>query len=453
MRRLLLALPAVAVGIVLWAVLTAGWARPVDVARVVGGPTRGSTTLSWLLSIEHQDEGQRRPSSERPIRLELQAGTLRAAWSGRTDRSGYAEARIELARALELDPSVRIEATDTGTILAEGAAALTGENWRQGARQRGGWLPGQQHGELWLRVAPAEGTLAVPFSTELVIEVTSGAALGSAPGGLMSGAQPAAGIPIALELSGAERTSGVPLLETGADGRARVGIRPLEHAVVLRAWVPGAASAAPARGQWYGALPVTPGALHAALAGSRLVVRSPIARDHAFVSLVDRQRRLAGYSLELSPDSDGGASASLELAPELLARVANEALFAVVSSEPDKRSASAVGWPLQPNAQPALTFDVADRLLLDGSDGVRARERQARLERRQIAAALLALVGSLMLGVFAHELRRPRSASGAAPPDPTTELVFTPQRWWIILALGCLLCGVVLLTYFGLLQR
>jgi len=451
MRRLLLALPAVAVGIVLWAVLTAGWARPVDVARVAGGPTRGATTLSWLLSVEHLDEGQRQPSSERPIRLELQAGAVRAAWSGRTDRSGHAEARIELARALERDPWVRIEATDTGAILAEGAAALTQEDWRQGARQRGGWLPGQQHGELWLRVAPTEGTLAVPFSTELVIEVTSGAALGSAPGGLMSGAQPAAGIPIALELSGAERTSGAPLLETGADGRARVGIRPLEHAVVLRAWAPGATSAAPARGQWYGALPVTPGALHVALAGSRLAVRSPIPRDHAFVSLVDRERRFAGYSLELSPDSDGGASASLELAPELLARAANEALFAVVSSEPDKRSASAVGWPLQPHTQPALTFDVADRLLLDGSDGVRERERHARLERRQLAAALLALVGSLMLGVFAHELRRPRSAS--APQDPPAELVFTPQRWWIILALGCLLCGVVLLTYFGLLQR
>ena len=455
MRRLLLALPAVAVCIVLWAVLTAGWARPVAVARVVGGPTRGTATASWLLSVEQVDQGQRQPSPEQPLRLEARAGAQHAVWTGRTDRSGHAEARLEFGQPLEQDPWLRIEATDTGAILAEGSSALTGENWRNGVRQRGGWLPGQQQGELWLRVAPAEGTLAVPFATELVIDVTSGPAVGAAPGGLVSGGQVAAGVPIALELTGAERTSDLTPLKTAADGRLRVGIRPLEHAVVLRAWAlaPGSSEARASRGQWYGALPVTPGALHATLAGSRLSVLSPIPREHAFLSLVDREQRLAGYSLELSPDSDGGASASLELAPELLARVTQTEVFAVVSSAPDKRSASAVGWPLQPRVQPALTFDVTDQLLLDGSDAVLQRERQTRRERRELAAALLALVGSLMLGVFAYELRRPRATSITPLSEPTAELVFTPQRWWIGLALGCLLCGLALLSYFGLLQR
>jgi hypothetical protein len=455
MRRLLLALPAVAVGIVLWAVLTAGWARPVAVARVVGGPTRGTATASWLLSVEHVDQGQRQPSPEQPLRIEARAGALHAVWTGNTDRSGHAEARLDFARPLEQDPWVRIEATDTGAILAEGTSALTGENWRNGARQRGGWLPGQQQGELWLRVAPAEGTLAVPFATELVIDVTSGHAVGAAPGGLISGGQVAAGVPIALELTGAERTSDSARLETGADGRVRVGIRPLEHAVVLRAWAlaPGSSDAQAARGRWYGALPVTPGALHAALAGTRLTVLSPIPRERAFLSLVDREQRLGGYSLELSPDSDGGASASLELTPELLARVTQTAVFAVVSSEPDKRSASAVGWPLQPRVQPALTFDVTDQVLLDGSDTVLQREHRERLERREIAAALLALVGSLMLGAFAYELRRPRASARTLDSEPTAGLVFTPQRWWIGLALGCLLCGLALLSYFALLQR
>jgi hypothetical protein len=215
----------------------------------------------------------------------------------------------------------------------------------------------------------------------------------------------------------------------------------------------GAPDAQASRGQWYGALPVTPGALHAALTGARLSVRSPIPRDQAFISVVDRERRLAGYSLELQPDGDG-ASASLELAPELLGRATREALFAVVSSEPDKRSPSAVGWPLQPgSAQPALTFDVADQLLVDGTDSVLQRERQGRLQRRQIAAALFALVGSLMLGAFAHEVRKPRSASRVHASDLTTELVLLPQRWWIGLALACLLGGIAALTYFGLLQR
>jgi hypothetical protein len=194
--------------------------------------------------------------------------------------------------------------------------------------------------------------------------------------------------------------------------------------------------------------------LHAALDGARLSVRSPIPRAEAFVSLVDAQQRLAGYRLELLPDGDGGASASLELAPELLGHAKREAVFAVVSSEADKRSPSAVGWPLHPSSEaPQLTFDVADQLLVDGTDSALQSEREERLRRRQIAAALFALVGSLMLGAFAHEVRRPRTTSRRLASEHTAELVLAPQRWWIGFALACLLGGFAALTYFGLLQR
>jgi hypothetical protein len=448
MRRLLLALPAVAVGIVLWAILTAGWARPVVVARVVGGPTRGSSSASWLLSVEQIDGEQRSPLPDLPLRLQVQAGALRADWTGRSDRSGHAEVLIELAQPLAVDPWLRIEQSDSGLVLAEGTLALTVENWRTGAQQRGGWLPGQQHGELWLRVAPARGTLAVPFATELAIEVTRGPAASTAPGGLAFGALPAADVALELELSGAERTSSAPP-RTGADGRTRVGIRPLEHAIVLHVTARGPGSS----GEWYGALPVTPGALLATLEGTRLRVDSPIPRERAFVSLVTAQQRLAGYSLELSADAEGGAGASVELGPPLLGRLATQAVFAVVSSEPDKRSPSSVGWPLRSDgAQPALSFDVADQLLLDGRDGVLERESAARRSRRRIAALLLALVGSTMLVGFAQQIRqRPRPARAHAARGE--ELALAPQRGWVGLALGCLLLGVAALAYFGLLQR
>jgi hypothetical protein len=208
MRRLLLALPAVAVAIVLWAVLTAGWAQPVEVARVVGGPTRGSTSLSWLVFVERLEAGRRSPSPLRALRVSARAGAQSASWAGQSDRSGLAEVRLELARPLDSDPAVRIETAD-GALLAEGVAALSGENWRSAAHRRGGWLPGQQlagpaGSELWLRVAPAEGTFAVPFASELIIEVTRGPALGAASRGLLSGAQPVSGAELALELSGAE---------------------------------------------------------------------------------------------------------------------------------------------------------------------------------------------------------------------------------------------------------
>jgi drug/metabolite transporter (DMT)-like permease len=113
-----------------------------------------------------------------------------------------------------------------------------------------------------------------------------------------------------------------------------------------------------------------------------------------------------------------------------------------------------VGWPLHPGSEPPqLTFDIADQLLIDGTDSVLQGERAERLRRRQIAAALFALVGSLMLGAFAHEVRRPRTASSLPGPEPTAELVLAPQRWWIGFALACLLGGFAALTYFGLLQR
>jgi hypothetical protein len=450
MRRLLLALPAVAVLIVLWAVLTAGWARPVEVARVVGGPTRGGTSLSWLLLVERLEAGQRSPSPGRALRVSMRAGAQNASWTGRSDGRGLAEVRLELERPLDTDPSVRIE-TEDGALLAEGVVALTGENWRSATPRRGGWLPGQQLAgpagdELWLRVAPAEGTFAVPFSSDLILEVTRGPAQAAASGGLLSGAQPVSGAALELELSGAE--PGTATARSDAQGRARVAIRPEEHAIVLRLRARASAPGAPElTGQWYGALPVTPGALHAGLDGTRLLVRSPIPRDVAFVSLVDSERRLAGYVLELTPDAEGGARASVELPPWLLRRAQTEDVFAVTSSQPDKRSPSSVGWPLRHGAEPSSSFDAPDQLLLDGSAGVLARESEQRRQRRWTAALLLSLVGALTLAAFARELRRPAQRGG---PDA---LQLGSQRWWIGLALACLVLGLGALGYFGLLQR
>lgn len=454
MRRLLLALPAVAVLIVLWAVLTAGWARPVEVARLFGGPTRGSASSSWLVLVERLDAGRRSPSPERPVRVSARAGEQDASWTGKTDRSGLAEVRLELARPLDTDPWVRIE-SDDGAVLAEGVVSLSGENWRSSAQRRGGWLPGQQlpgqqlPGQadrgLWLRVAPSEGTFAVPFSSELLIEVTRGPALAAASSGLVSGAEPVSGATLELELSGAEPSTATA--RSDAQGRARVALLPQEHAVVLRLGARASAPGGPElAGRWYGALPVTPGALHAELDGSRLLVRSPIPRDLAFVSLVDSERRLAGYVLELAPDAEG-ARASVDLAPRLLERAQTGDVFAVVSSEPDKRSASSVGWPLHPGAEPASTFDAPDQLLLDGSAGALVHESEQRRQRRTTAALLLSLVGALTLVAFTRELRRPPELGG---PDA---LQLGSQRGWIGLAFVCLLLGLGALAYFGLLQR
>lgn len=463
LHRLLLMLPAVAVGIVLWAVLATGWPSPVTMARVVGGPTPGASVLAWQLTVQRLARERREPSPGLGVRLIVDAGAEHVAWSGTTDAAGRVEARVQLASPLREPARVRVESSE-GQLLAEGNVELGGNEWRKGLRRTGGALPGKRQGKLWVDVWAAEGALAVPFASELAIVVSGGGLDRSSPD-RVTGIQGIAGAELRVELSGAERTAPDAPLRTDERGRVRLGIRPLEHAILLqvRAHLPAgvdgtrgpdrpafvAPVAGPASGEWYGALPVTPGALHAALDGTQLVVRSPIPRDMAFVSLTDARYRLAGYLLPLQPDAEGGASASVPLDAQLLADA--DELWAVVSSEPDKRSTSAVGWRIQTTmpSDPAVTFDVADQLLLDGSAGVLQRERTARLARRRVAATLLALVGAAMVATFSLEARRSAQRAAVAP----AELALTSQRWWLSLALCCLLLGIGALAYFGLLQR
>lgn len=467
LRPLLLTLPAVAVGIVLWAVLTTGWPAPVLIARVVGGPTLGATTLAWQLSVQRLAKERREPGAGLDVRLLVDAGTEQASWAGTTDAAGRVEARLLLTQPLRQPAHVRVESSD-GQRLAEGDVELDGESWRDERRRQGSWLSGRQQGELWVLVRPMEGALAVPFVSDVLIDVSNGP-VSDEGRGLVRGQRSVAGVELEVELRGAERTDGGSPLRTDEHGRALLGLRPLEHAVLLdvRARLPAseqgraygaeafaplaytpARKGTPRSGTWSGALPVTPGALHAALDQGRLVVRSPIPRDEAYVSLIDGRHRLAGYILPLQPDAEGGARASVPLDAALLAP--GSELWAVVSSEPDKRSASAVGWQIVSSAPgPATTFDVADQRLLDGTDGVLQREHETRLERRRVAATLLALVGAAMLATFTLEARRSARRAAAAP----AELALVSQRWWLALALGCLLLGIGALAYFGLLQR
>jgi hypothetical protein len=467
LRRLLLVLPALAVGIVLWAVLTTGWPAPVSIARVVGGPTLGTNTLSWLLSVQRLEDERRVPSPGLGVRVSVENGTDRAAWAGTTDGAGEVEAVLRLARPLTAAAHVRVESSD-GQLLADGEVELDRDTWHKGARRQLAGVPGRQRGNLWLGVFVREGTLAVPFSSELSIRVTGGATDSEAREGMVSGYHGIAGVTVEVELTGAERTDPTAPLRTDEKGTVSLGLRPLEHAITLQLHVQAAAGVdlaaayrdkepaaflyelpadgSPATGEWFGSLPVTPGALHVTRNGTQLLVRSPIPRERAYLSLVDGQHRLAGYILALTQDADGGASASVQLDSEL--RPPSGELYAVVSSEPDKRSPGTVGWQLGPPGL-AHTFDVPEQLLLDGSAGVLQLERAARLARRQVAAILLSLVGAAMVAAFALEARSSARRAAAAP----AELALGSQRGWLALALGCLLLGIGALAYFGLAQR
>lgn len=458
-RRLLLSLPAVAAAIVAWALLGAGGDR-VRYVQVLGGPTREGARLSVLLRALELDGERSVPIPGLALRIVAQAaatGSPSVNVSGTTDGTGHVEANLDFGAVPSRDPWLRVQAADSGATLAEGSAALDVEQWRLGARRDGGWLSGQTRGALRVRAAAESGVLAVPFTGQLVLQVLQrtepgvGAAGAASPG---DDGLPVAGAFVRVELDGAELAQAATPA-TNAAGQTRVSLRPLEHAVSARV----VARAGERIGEWYGSLPVIPGALMASLAGDELSVRSPIARERAFLSLVSERERIAGAIVRLDLEADGSASGRFALDAALRARAAAEPLWAVVSSEYDKRSPGVVGWPLSSplgGLAPRLTFDVADRVLLDGRSGALWDVSHRRLGRRRLAAAGLLGVGALMSLAFWAEVRR----SGKRATRADVELEGAGERpalaargWIVALALVCIMLGLAALAYFGLLVR
>jgi hypothetical protein len=457
-RRLLLALPALAVGVVLWAVLTAGAPAAVDVARVVGGPTRGAPSLSWLLSISRLEDGRRAPRAQVALQVLGRALGVERSWRGKSDALGQVEARLDFPAPLPGAVWLRVEDTDRGRVLAEGTADLDVDAWQAAAHHEGGWFPGRQAGPIALRVAARDGALAVPFAGALLIDASWASEPTPALGGQTLDPRPAVGIALDVELVGAERTAPETPLVTDAQGQAELLLRPLEHAVRLQLSARSAASARDAS-HWDGAVPVIPGALSAERVGPELRVRSPIPRERAYLSLVTRRQRLSGALLALAPDADGGSSGSVALEPRVLALLETEASFAVVSSEYDKRSPSAVGWPLGPaRGTPRETFDVPDQPLLDGTERALALEAERRHARRRLAALWLTLIGVLLAALFWYEVRAGRKSARDAFPLSAMEagaspIALEPQRWILVVAVACILLGMAALARFETLAR
>jgi hypothetical protein len=443
-RLLLLSSPAVAALIVAWAVLGGG-SEQVRYVQVLGGPTRTAAGVAVLLRALRADADRATPLSGVALSARLRSANESLVVEGKTDADGLYEARFELARAPGTDPWLEVEELASTSLLAAGPLSLGVDAWSAGARRNGGWTAGQTRGELEVAVAAEDGIFAVPFAGHLLVRTFLG---GLDPNAAEPG--PVAGASVSLELEGAELVAPGPVPATDGQGITRVLLRPLEHAVSVRASV----KAGSREGHWYGALPILPGALAVSLEPNGvLTLRSPVVRDRAYLSLVTQNQRLAGAIVPLVAESDGTASGRLPLAPPWLARAGTEPVWAVVSSEFDKRSPAVVGWPLPSNTDvPRLTFDVADRVLLDGRDAALYEVRQRRRARRRVAALALFGVGLSLSLAFWLEVRGQRR--GASGTVPGTELPALAPRGWVLgLALGCIVLGLGALGYFGLLER
>lgn len=410
-------LTLVAVGLSLFVIAAP---RPFVYARLWGGPTDAGPVWTGRVQLIERRGGLERPAPHLPIRIEGRGPTRGAAWSGRSDVDGWAEVRLERpSNSRRLD--VCIYAGEPEERVACGEALVTGAAWRRGARERSGQVAGKGEGELAIEVTVLRGVLAVPFPAELGVTVQNAE-------GPVSGA----------ELTW--RTTGLTVftparLRTDAAGSARLRVAADQHVVSLEV----RAREGAAGGSWYSTLPVVPGAMQVDWKDAALEVRSPIERESVWYTWVSANERLGGGKLALSKTPFGSAGTLA-----LPRGVPQATSWVVISSEPDGRSPSAIGWPL---GQQTTTFDVAEAGLLDGAADREAQEERFRSRVRWGVSAYAALAALLTAAVFLREARgwRDRGAAGAdALPAGEGAL-----RAWV--AVACVVLGFATITLIGLL--
>ncbi len=423
-RGLFFALPTLTVALAAFVLFALLRDRPLRFARMYGGPTLAAPQSFRLEVLDRFAQSEAAVSSGSARVVLRSAGGDEAVWSGTLGKDGTAEVKLP---ALRGGASYLASVLQNDRELARGRIELSAEAWRRAGSQRGGYLIRRADG-LEVLFAEARGVLAVPFDDELLLEVRAG------------------GQPIAaeLELSAEGASLGESHVRTSGIAPGRVRITPRDHVVSVRARVsseghePASASAT---------LTVVPGALDAVVDGARLVVRSPVPRERAYVTLVNEHQRIAGDSLLLLPDDRGGASASLPL-PALPAGP----VWAVVSSAVDLESPGRVGWPLFTRAGPATTFDARELRLLDGLPQALARERLRRNRARLVGMAMcaLALVASFLWLLAPQrrqaELERELRESGL--PAETREAIAPPRRFWTLAGALCVALGFLLLGLF-----
>jgi hypothetical protein len=434
-RWLLFALPAATVAIVALSLLTAGLPRPARAALVFGGPTDGGE-LAVRVEVVEVVQGTLGDVMEHPVtsgevRVLASAGTHESVRAFRLDEEGQTEARLEIGP--HTGPIVL--SVQRGTEeLALSRVELRREQWRAAARRRGGFATART-GALEVRFAPSRGALAVPFEEEVWVEVSEHGV-------------PLSGVEIGLSSSSARITP--EKVTTDGIGRAAFRFAPDEH--VVSAAVTVALRAETVRVSF--GVPVVPGALRARRQGQELVIESPIPREVAYFALVTEDARLGGGLVKLSPEPLLGASARVPL-PQL----PKGPVYAVVASERDLRSASAVGWPLavDPSGPPARSFDAVDALLVDGRPRAIARETARRTRVRWVTLLLCAvsLVAEIAL-LIALTRRRERelvaSLERSGLDEATLERVAPRRSPYVGVALATLALGFLVVALVAALR-
>lgn len=417
--RLLLLFPALTVAVLGVLLLWIGEPRAIESASVWGGPTDALARWTSVVRVGTEDA----PSSGGRVRLIAQANSVTIQREFELDSQGMADVELDFGAAPPGSFELTLYRGDA--LLARGKIELASSAWRARAQRRGGYFDATTRGTPGhVQLAPGRGVLAVPFSSPLWVRVRGI----SAPE--LEGAR--------VELQ-AEGASFEPkTIALGAAGTAQSSLTPREHAVAIRGRVVLKEGAAL---EFDRVLPVLPGALYAERRGEQLRVASPVQRDEAFVTIVSEQGRHLGRRLRLRAEPGGTASAVLALPAHLPARC-----WAMVETIRHGPARERVGWPLfDVSAEPAMTFEAPDVLLLDGFGRARLLER-ARLARVRRAALIVAVFGALLSAavVFTRARRQAERLNthlDAQLDAESRSLVKSGQRFELYVAIFLILLG------------
>ena len=376
-RGLHLSLPVLTILVVGYAWLVAGAPRKLHGARVYGGPSEGVAKLSLRVESVERDGEREAPFWNGPLTARARASSGPAALATVTQAvHGVADFELPFTRAVH--GPIEFELRDAASaVLASGRIELDVTRWAARARRRGGWIRGRADHGLVLSVAAERGALVVGAPGPLLIRVQRA--------GL-----PVAGALLSVSAEGA-RVTGTEQLRSDERGRARVffDANDLNPSLRVEARTEDGRS-----GLIETPISVVAGGLQALAIGDELSVESAVPQSEVFFALVSDRQRLGGGVIALTPNGRGGSVGSARITH------AESPTWVFVSSEVDLNSAAAIGWPLDSGPEPAQTFDVPDKLLLDGLPAAFAHEQQRRSRVRWLTALFIGLAFALSVALL-----------------------------------------------------
>lgn len=370
-------IPALGLGTVALALSLGGASRPIASAQVYGGPTDTSGPWSGRVLVVRELDDEPVAWPRLPLEVVRSGEGMEDRIQGETGPEGWLDVTLP-PRSSTLGFSIRVMSLLDGAVLAEGRPEFPVTRWARAPR-RG--LSVAQEKRAGLRIV--RGVMAVPFRTPVELAPLPCPDSGGAEWLRLSGAS---------FFQGGELTS---QLEFSAPGPGVRSIEPREHVVSFDRGCQGE----PGVPRVSLTLPVVPGALHFEPREDDLAILAPTQVPAIWYTFVTERARLSGGRLELFPEPDGSSAGVLPAS----SLPSEPGLFLVLSTSPDGRSPSTVGYPL---AGQRMTFDAVDGHLLDGGPEARLRERE---RRRRIVRALFGYVAALFalsLWLFRLVIRR-----------------------------------------------